>query len=201
MARATAAKSTNLPTKMRQRISFTERRRRFGLFIVEVARATHTGKLPIKQPDIRKIFKSRHKIDLKEFASSEIVNALAKPYNNKIWLRKNGHEVYLHSEENTLVDARAIKSLFLAKSIKDGDDRFGVDIWIEACDKKLSCTPSDCETYLSDYAKCGYLMETSNEETSYRQLDIRAMGEDDFYLRQAAKAGMKKRISRGNHDE
>lgn len=173
-----------------------ELKRRSGLFIVEVARATLDGLLPINQIGIRKSLKANHRLDLAPSQSTHIVSILIEEYFGKKWLRTEGHRVYLNSEETTLVDAAAIRALFLAKELVDGDDQLSSDEWIATCEKKLNCSTTDCETYLSDFVSCGYVHEDPKKENKTLRLDLRAIGEDDFYLQQAAKAGLKKRVPR-----
>lgn len=174
-----------------------EQQRRLGLLILEVVRATVDGLLPINQRDIHRLLKKNHRLDLAPSQSSKLVSILREEFNGKIWLRTDGHHpLYLFSEETTLVEARAIKALFLAKELIDGDEQISIEEWITLCEKKLNCSSTDCEAYLADFVICGYVVGDLNKVSKTVKLDVRAIGEDDFYLQPAAKAGLKKRVPR-----
>lgn len=201
MTRSAPPKGPTPPKKTRQRLLLSERKRRLGLYVVEVARATHKGDLPITQGEIRLLLRKKYNIEVTAAASSEFVETLRKEYNHKVWLRTSGHKVNLFSEDETLVESRAIKALFLATSLIDNDECVPLHQWFAVCQEKLDCSQDDCESYLADYIVCKYAVAARKKEKEIMKLDMRAFREDDFYLRQARKAGMKKRVGRTNHSK
>ena len=171
-----------------------ERDRRLGLFIVEVARATHEGRLPISQTEIRRALKRNFRLDLAPSPAHLLSNILRHEFRNKIWLKVDGHQVTLFSEDETLVDSRAIRALLLARDRRNDDGFIAIPAWKELCLSELNLTGETCDEFLSDFVKSRYVEEPDSK--GVLKLDVRAIGEDEFYLTQAAKAGIKKSVAR-----
>jgi hypothetical protein len=53
-------------------------------------------------------------------------------------------------------------------------------------------TNETCDEFVSDFVKSRYVEEPDSK--GFLKLDVRAIGEDEFYLTQAAKAGIKKSV-------
>ena len=171
-----------------------ERDRRLGLFIVEVARATHEGRLPISQTEIRRALKRNFRLDLPPATAHLLSNILRHDFRNKVWLKVDGHQVTLFSEEETLVDSRAIRALLLARDHRNDDGFIAIPAWKELCLSELNLTNETCDEFVSDFVKSRYIEEPDSK--GFLKLDVRAIGEDEFYLTQAAKAGIKKSVAR-----
>lgn len=171
-----------------------ENDRRLGLYIVEVARATLEGRLPINQKGVLRALKANHRLNLPPEKSTAITKILKQEFRNKIWLNVSGHEVTLFSEDETLVDARAVRALFLARDFLNEDGAFILADWVSACENTINLAEDTCTEFLEDYIACNYANRPDNKGRV--KLDIRAIGEDSFYLNQAAKAGLRKSIAR-----
>ncbi|MBK9214618.1 MAG: hypothetical protein IPM59_03325 [Chloracidobacterium sp.] len=174
--------------------AYRERDRRLGLFIVEVARATHEGRLPVNQTDIRRSLKKNFRLDLPPATSTSLTNILKHEYRNKIWLKVDGQKVTLFSEDETLVDSRAIRALYLAREELNDDGHIALTEWKELCASELNLSDETCEEFLNDFIKCRYI--DGPDKRGFLKVDVRAIGEDEFYLAAAAKAGLKKSIAR-----
>lgn len=171
-----------------------ERDRRLGSFVVEVARATHEGRLPISQTEIRRALKKNFRIDLAPASSTELANILKREFRNKVWIRVDGHKVTLYSEDETLVDSRAVTALLMAREELNDDGLIALSEWKTLCDERLKLSEEACDEFLNDFIKCGYV--EGPDKRGFLKLNVRAMGEDNFYLAQVAKAGLKKSIAR-----
>ena len=174
--------------------SIRERDRRLGLFVVEVARATHEGRLPINQTEIRRALKKNFRLDLAPATSTALTNILKHEFRNKIWIRVDGQKVTLFSEDETLVDSRAIRALYLGRENLNEEGQIALAEWKSACKAELKLSDDTCSEFLNDFVKCRYA--EGPDKRGFLKLDVRAIGEDDFYLSQAAKAGLKKSVAR-----
>jgi hypothetical protein len=171
------------------------RERKLAWFIIEVARATSEGKAPLTQKDIRKAIQHNKGENIPPATSSEFVKTLESDAMGKVWLRTEGHSVFLAAEETTLIDSAAIEALHIAYKLKDANDHVPFEAWAQACQQQLrGATAERCREFLSEYMRCLYCTEVNNPELFL--LDIRAYNEDSFYLNEAAQAKMKKRLSR-----
>lgn len=167
--------------------------RRHALYIVEVARATHEGRLPVNQTDIMRELRSRCRVSLAPSQSSSIVRALRDSYKGRQWLKKNvGQDLVLASEDTVLVDAQAIEALKIAQGLVDADDQCSSDKWRQACLEQIQS--SRFEKVVEDLIKCGYVSRTGLGDGI--RVEIRVIGEEDFYLREVRKARLRKRTSR-----
>lgn len=171
-----------------------ERDRRLGLFVVEVARATHEGRLPVSQADIRRSLKKNFRLDLPPATSTSLTTILKHEYRNKIWLKVDGQKVTLFSEDETLVDSRAIRALYLAREELNDDGRIAAAEWKDLCSSELNLSDEMCDEFLGDFIKCRYV--DGPDKRGFLKIDVRAIGEDDFYLAAAVKAGLKKSTAR-----
>jgi hypothetical protein len=174
--------------------SANERERRLGLFIVEVVRATYEGRVPITQVELRKALKKNWRLDLPGSTSTNLCNILKRPFRNKTWLIVDGHKVTLFSEDETLADFRAAKAVLLGRDNINEDFLIDIGAWRTLCKSKhkLSCNVFD--EFLDDIIRCRYVVRT--DAPGIVEFDPRAIGEDEFYLTQAAKAGIKKSTAR-----
>ncbi len=171
-----------------------ERDRRLGVFIVEVARATHEGRLPVSQTEILRALKRNFRLDLVPSGGHALTNILRHKFRNKIWLHVDKQQVTLFSEDETLVDSRAIRALLLAREHRNDDGLIAMLDWKERCLSDLNLSSEICDEFVDDFVKSRYV--EGPDSKGFLKLDVRAIGEDEFYLRQAAKAGIKKSIAR-----
>lgn len=171
------------------------REKKLAWFIIEVARATSEGRAPVTQKEIRKAIHHNRGEKIPPATSSECVKTLEGDAMGKVWLRTEGHSVFLATEETTLIDSTAIEALHIAYKLKDANDHVPLRAWAQACQQKLRGVTADrCQEFLADYTRCLYCHEANNPE--YFVLDIRAYNEDLFYLNEAGLAKLKKRVSR-----
>jgi hypothetical protein len=119
---------------------------------------------------------------------------LKREYRNKIWLKVDGQKVTLFSEDETLVDSRAIRALYLARQELNEDGLIAISDWKALCASQLNLSDETCDEFLSDFIKCRYV--DGPDKQGFLRIDVRAIGEDDFYLAPAARARLKKSIAR-----
>jgi hypothetical protein len=174
-----------------------ERDRRLGLFVMEVARATHEGRLPVSQTDIKRALKKNFRLDLPNSTCGQLAKILKNQYRNKTWLKVDGHKVTLYSEEETLVDSRAIRALFIARDELNDDGNIAIVNWKAMCSDKLNLSDEMCDEFITDFVRCRYVRPP--DDRGLIEVDVRAIGEDDFYLSTAVKAGLKKSTARTTH--
>lgn len=187
-----------MPNKRRATTPKYEKQRKLGLYLLQVVKATNDGApLPITQDDVRKLLKKNHRVNIPNSTSSVYVSLLTDDkLFGRIWLRQDGHNISLFSEEETLADSQAIEALFVAHSLIDGNDRVAIPDWVDKCVKRLKITPEDCNGFLQEFITCSYASFSDDDPGSVIELDVRAFSEDGFYLRLARYAKLTKRVSR-----
>ena len=194
MANRNRSASTGDESLSGEERSVRERDRRLGLFVVEVARATHEGRLPISQTEIRRALKRNFRLDLAPSAIHLLSSTLKHEFRNKVWIKVEGHQVTLFSEDETLVDSRAVRSLLLARNHLNDDGSITVEEWKDLCDSELNLSSEACDELFLDIVECGY--SNGENRKGVLELNVRAIGEDEFYLQQAAKANLRKSVAR-----
>jgi hypothetical protein len=66
--------------------------------------------------------------------------------------------------------------------------------WKKLCLSELNLSGETCDECVVDIVRARYAEEPDSK--GFLKLDVRAIGEDEFYLTQAAKAGIKKSVAR-----
>jgi hypothetical protein len=176
-----------------------ERHRLLGLIIVEVARAFNDGTpRSVNQTDVIGLIKKRHGgRKLSGSTMSGYINEwLRTDAMGRVWLETDArHGLALQSEETVLKDSKSIKALMIARRMANSDDRFSIKLWSARCKRVNGDSPEACREYLNQYEECRYIVNGgATGETA--QLDVAAINQDMFYLRQAQNADLKSRPKR-----
>jgi hypothetical protein len=168
---------------------------KLGLFLVELVKVTNDGELPINQTELRKRLKVNHRISIPPATSTEYVKILENDL-ARVWIKTDGHNVSLFSEEETLSNSIAIEALFIANALVDSEDCINIEEWISKCEANLQCPPETCRGFIEDFFSCKYAISRFTKKAEMIHLDVRAFNEDNFYLKQARNANIKRRLSR-----
>lgn len=170
-----------------------EKQRKLGLVVIEVARASNEGRIPITQKNLRELIKRRYDIDIAPPTLSTYIRELeGTEVGNKQWLRTDGHKIYLANPDATLTDSSVIKALHLAHQLRDDSSiLININAWTRQCTKQLPHLDSDlCQSFLSVYHRCGYLLKPPTANSNAVELDLVAYNQHMFFLKEAVTANL-----------
>jgi hypothetical protein len=175
-----------------------KRDRWIGLFLVELVRATHNGELPVTRQDLISLIGKKYRVSVKADVGYQLIRELlAKGADrSRVWLRTEGHDIYLFSEDETITNSDAIDALFIANELPiDASDCVDYGRWMAASMAASGYTPEMCERFVAEYMICGYAVEIIERDSGEKCLVLnpRNFNRDAFYLRSAREAGLRRR--------
>lgn len=158
---------------------------KLGSIVVEVIRATNEGQAPTSPKSIRRA------LDIPPSSLTGYLDELETDG----YLVTNGHEVSLASETRILMDSQEVEALLQAYENRDENDCMSAEVWAKIC-KQLKITQARADKFLDDYRACSYLIEERSISGSFKELNVRNINEDMFFLKLARKAKLKRRPPR-----
>src|SRR5258708_13748394 len=94
-----------------------KRNKWMGLLLVEVVRATNEGELPVNQKTLYALVRRKYRMDTPDKVAYPLTGILRTSQLGRIWLRTEGHSVFLFSEAETISNSNAVAALFLAREL------------------------------------------------------------------------------------
>ena len=167
-----------------------EKARKKACVLVEIVRATNDATGPVSQRELLRLVRKNWRLKLAPATLSGYISEFSEDG----VLTVEGHKVVLTDPEKILMDSRAIAALLIARRLIDDHDQFPIKPWVQECQQRIGIAENDLQNFLEGYKLCGYIV-TIDHTLEMCEVNVRAINQHLFYLRQAQNSGLRKHNS------